>query len=71
MTIKLDSVKDVYRVCAWCGRHMGGKLTKGCVFTHGICEACEEKLRREAGLGKRKEKTTGERYQRGPCGLRI
>lgn len=52
--IKLHSTEEAYCVCAWCGKHISGELTKNCVFTHGICEVCEEKLRREEKM-KRKD----------------
>ena len=58
MTDELDTpTPGHYRAyCAWCGADIGPAPT-GCWWdTHGICEDCEEQLRKRAGLPARDAK---------------
>lgn len=53
-------LREIVRICSRCGKEMGritdyfDKNIKP--ISHGLCENCENKTRKELGLGKKKEK---------------
>lgn len=48
-TITITIKARTATVCAWCGAHLAGPLDPTTPASHGICQACAERLRGEWG----------------------